>query len=73
MQGDAAGGDRAAEIDFDEPVGRIVCRVGCPAGQWVAIDDLSCVAEVGSGAADAAAEVVGVAGGVDVFLNADGL
>ena len=71
-QFDAAGGNAAAKVYFQGPVLGGIGGIRAPAGGWVAVHDQQCVAGVGTGVANAAAEGQGIAGGIDIAAHGDG-
>ena len=68
-QSDAFGRDRAAQVNLDEPLVWTGLWIGHPAGRWIAVNGQTSGVEVGSRVADAAAEVVQIAHGVDPLLD----
>ena len=68
-QFDPSGGDAPAQIDFDVPIFEEIFRIGAPAGAQVAVYNEDRALRIGTCVADAAAEVYGVEGSVDVAVN----
>ena len=70
---DFGGRHQTAQVEFDIGVFKAVSRVGRPASRRIAIHDEASVAGVAANAADAAAKVLGIVHGVDVFAHGHGL